>query len=171
MILNCSDMMSSVHSNEIMEESDGNVAGITFRTSRLGSSLSSMYQNYDFHVDIVRVLVLISLMSATLAITSNLHVCHSSQNVYDCIQLRTHPVDTLNAYNSSLCEYIRQFDLPQTYRVTYRVTVCLFQKEVRIDFRYFINENPTIKGQCNYLKRLVPNIGEAIMRAKNRSNL
>ena len=83
-------------------------------------------------------------------------------NVSDCIQLRTHPVDTLNAYN-----YIRQFDLPQKYRVT----VCLYQKEVRIDFRYFINENPTIKGQWNYLKRLVPNIDEAMMRAKNWSNL
>ena len=27
-----------------------NIAGITFRTSRLRSSLSSLYQNYDFHL-------------------------------------------------------------------------------------------------------------------------
>jgi hypothetical protein len=86
-------MMSRVHSVETMEESDDNITGITFRTFRLRSSLSSLYQNYDFHLDIVKitgVLVLLSLMSAALAITNNLHVGQSRHNISDCIQLRTH---------------------------------------------------------------------------------
>ena len=145
MILLCLDMMYRVHSVETMEESDDNIAGITFRTSRLRSSLSSLYQNYYFHLDIVKitgVLVLLSLMSATLAITNILHVCQSRHNISDCIQLGTHSIDDMNSFNSSLCDYIQQLDLPQQYHVT----ICRYQKEVRIDFRQFINEHPTSKG-------------------------
>lgn len=161
--------MSRVNSDEAMDERD-TMTGITFRTSRLGSSLSSLYQNYDFHLDIVKitgVLVLLSLMSATLAITNNLHVCESRQNVSDCIKITTKPYDIDRQYNSSLCDYVRQFDLPQQYRAT----VCLYEKEVRIDFRLFMNGHPTIKGlyfntrQWKYLKRLVPHIDKSISSA------
>ena len=116
---------------------------------------------------ITGVLVLLSLMSATLAITNNLHVCQSRHNISDCIQLRTHSIDDMNSFNSSLCDYIQQLDLPQQYRVT----ICRYQKEVRIDFRQFINEHPTIKGlyfntrQWNYLKRLAPHIDKSISNA------
>ena len=60
-----------------------------------------------------------------------------------------------------------QLDLPQQYRVT----ICRYQKEVRIDFRHFINEHPTIKRlyfntrQWNYLKRLAPHIDKSISNA------
>jgi len=72
-----------------VEESDGVSVGgegnFTFRHSRLASSLSSLYKNYDIHLDIVKitgVLVLLSLMSATLAITNNLHVCESKKKFF-----------------------------------------------------------------------------------------
>ncbi|CAC5378379.1 unnamed protein product [Mytilus coruscus] len=109
---------------------DHSVAGITFRTSRLRSSLSSLYANYDFHLDMVKVMgviVLLSVTSVTLAITNNLHVCESNktQNATDCIRLTSHPVDTIKQYNSSICDYIQQFELPQDYKAT----VCLYQRE------------------------------------------
>ena len=119
-------------------------AGFTFRHSRLASSLSSLYKNYDCHLDIVKltaVLVLLSIISATLAITNNLDVCKSLNNTSDCIKLTTQPVDK-NHLNSTLCSYITQYELAENYFVT----VCLYQKEVRIDFRQFINGQPTIKG-------------------------
>lgn len=144
LILNCSDMMSRVNSNETMEESDGNPVGIT---SRLWSNLSSLYQNYDFHLDSVKVrgvVVLLSLINAILVITNHLHVCQSRQNISDCIQLRTHPVDDMNSFNASLYGYIQQLYLPKQYRVT----VCFYQKEVQVDFRQFIDENATIVGLC-----------------------
>lgn len=79
-----------------VKENDGvsvhRTAGFTFRHSRLAFSLSSLYQNYDFHLDIVKltaVLVLLSLMSVTLAITNNLHVYKSLNNTSDCIKLTT----------------------------------------------------------------------------------
>ena len=85
-----------------VEKSDGvsvRAAGsFTFRHSRLASSLSSLYKNYDIHMDIVKitgVLVLLSLMSVTLAITNNLHVCESKNNSSDCIKLVTIPA-TIN---------------------------------------------------------------------------
>ena len=70
-----------------VEESDGvslhRAAGFTFRNSRLKSSLSSVYKNYDFHWDIMNItglLVLLIIMSATLAITNNLYVCEKALN-------------------------------------------------------------------------------------------
>ena len=104
-------MLSSSNS---VEKSDGvsvRVAGsFTFRHSRLTSSLSSLYKNYDIHMDIVKitgVLVLLSLMSVTLAITNNLHVCESKTNSSDCIKLVTIPVTINQQFNYTLCSFIR----------------------------------------------------------------
>ncbi|CAG2236254.1 unnamed protein product [Mytilus edulis] len=167
------DMIPTVDSNEDMNSTrDHSVAGITFRTSRLRSSLSSLYANYDFHLDMVKVMgviVLLSVTSATLAVTNNLHVCKSykSHNATDCIRLTHHPVDSLRQYNSSICDFFQQFDLPQDYKAT----VCRYQREVRIDFRQFISGHPTIKGlyfntrQWQYLKRLIPHIDKSITKA------
>ena len=97
-----------------VEKSDGisvRVAGsFTFRHSRLASSLSSLYKNYDIHMDIVKitgVLVLLSLMSVTLAITNNLHVCESKNKSSDCIKLVTIPVTINQQFNSTLCSFMR----------------------------------------------------------------
>ena len=49
---------------------------VSFKNSSIRSSLSSLYKNYDFHLDILKitgVIVLLSIMGATLAITSNLY--------------------------------------------------------------------------------------------------
>jgi len=43
--------------------------------------------------------------------------------------------------NSSLCHFITQFVLPDHYFVT----VCLYQNEISLDIRQFINGRPTIK--------------------------
>lgn len=113
-----------------IEESDGvsihRAAGFTFRNSRLASSLSSLYKNYDFHLDIVKitgVLVLLSLMSVTLAITNNLHVCESKNCTSDCIKISTLQVETNQQFNSTLCSFTNQWSLPQEYRVS----LCLYQ--------------------------------------------
>lgn len=70
-----------------VEESDQvslhRVAGFTFRNSRLKSSLSSVYKNYDVHWDIMNItglLVLLTIMSATLAMTNNIYVCEKALN-------------------------------------------------------------------------------------------
>lgn len=157
-----------------MKESDGvsvRAAGsFTFRHSRLASSLSSLYKNYDIHMDIVKiigVLVLLSLMSATLTITNNLHVCESKNNSSDCIKLATIPVTINQQFNSTLCSFMKQFEMPGEYYVT----ICVYQKEVRIDFRQFINGYPTVKGlyfnvrQWQYLKRLESHIDKLITTA------
>jgi len=90
------------------------------------------------------------------------------RNSSDCIKLATIPVTIDQQFNSTLCSYMKQFEMPREYYVT----VCVYQKEVRIDFRQFINGQPTIKGlyfdvrQWSYLKRLVPNIDTTIVRAR-----
>ena len=55
-------------------------------------------------------------------------------------------------------------------------TICRYQKEVRIDFRHFINEHPTIKRlyfntrQWNYLKRLVQSVPITIKVVNSKPN-
>ena len=106
-------MLSRSNSVEKSDEVSVRAAGsFTFRHSRLASSLSSLYQNYDIHMDIVKitgVLVLLSLMSATLAITNTLHVCESKNNSSDCIKLVTIPVTISQQFNSTLCNFMKQF--------------------------------------------------------------
>lgn len=130
----------------------------------LRSSTSSLYRNYDFHFDIVKltgVVVLLSLMTATLAMVTHVHTCEYNT---DCIELTTSEAPTMN---DSLCTYAQQFPLPKNYVVT----VCTYQGEVRIDVRKFIGGRPTILGyfmnteQWNHLKRLTPRIDNAIVNA------
>ena len=70
--------------------------------------------------------------------------------------------------NSTLCGYNKQFDLPEQYKVT----VCSYQQQVRIDIRYFIGNTSSIRGiavnkrQYNYLQRLTPNINHAVKQAE-----
>jgi hypothetical protein len=72
----------------------------------------------------------------------------------DCIRLTAQMED--QQFNTTFCMYIKQYPLPEKYFVT----ICSFQGEIRIDFRKFINNYPTIQGvylntrQWNYFKRL-----------------
>jgi len=141
---------------------------VSFKNYSIRSSLSSLYKNYDVHLDILKitgVIVLLSIMSATLAITSNLYKVDTTKNVTDCIRLTAQMED--QQFNTTLCRYIKQYPLPENYFVT----ICSYQGEIRIDFRKFINNYPTIQGvylntrQWNYLKRLSSRIDEAIDKA------
>ena len=130
-----------------------------WRFASIRSSLSSIYQNYDFHFDIIKmtgIIVLLSLLSATLVMTNSVYEMERKHNGSDCIRLPGQTYDSNEQWNSTLCDYMKQFPLPEEYFIT----VCLYQKTVRIDFRKFINGKPTILGfylklnQWNYLKRL-----------------
>lgn len=129
------------------------------RFASIRSSLSSIYQNYDFHFDIIKmtgIIVLLSLLSATLVMTNSVYEMERKHNGSHCIRLPGQTYDSNEQWNSTLCDYMKQFPLPEEYFIT----VCLYQKTVRIDFRKFINGKPTILGfylklnQWNYLKRL-----------------
>lgn len=130
----------------------------------LRSSFGSLYKNYDFHLNVLKmtgIVVLLSIMSATLAITSNLHVC---KNETDCIRL----VTASKPFNNTLCSYLKRYPLPDDYFVT----VCAYHGDVRIDVRKFIHDQPTALGyflntrQWMYLKRLVPHIDKYISEAR-----
>ena len=45
--------------------------------------------------------------------------------------------------NISLCSEMRQFPLPNSDKI---ITVCTYQRTVRMDIRQYINNKPTIKG-------------------------
>ncbi len=131
----------------------------------LRSSASSLYRNYDFHLNVLKltgVVVLLALMTATLALITN--PCTYSS---DCIELKTSEVPM----NTSLCSYAKQFPLPKDYIVT----VCTYQERVRIDVRRFIGDRATILGyflnteQWNHLKQLIPKIDQAIREATNQN--
>ena len=142
---------------------------VSFKNYSIRSSLSSLYKNYDFHLDILKitgVIVLLSIMSVTLAITSNLYKVDTIKNVTDCIRLTAQTED--QQFNTTLCRYIKQYPLPENYFVT----ICSYQGEIRIDFLNFINNYPTIQGlylntrQWNYLKILTPHIEKCITHAQ-----
>ena len=115
------------------------------RFASIRSSLSSIYQNYDFHFDIIKmtcIMVLLSLLSATLVMTSSVYEMERKHNGSDCIRLPGQTYDFNEQWNNTLCDYMKQFPLPREYYFT----VCLYQKTVRIDFRKCINGRPTIQG-------------------------
>lgn len=130
----------------------------------LRSSVSSLYRNYDFHLDVMKltgVVILLSLMTATLSL-----VIHMDGGRTDPVELTKGKV----ILNASLCTYAEQFPLPQNFFVT----VCTYQAEIRIDVRKFIGDTPTILGyfvnekQWNHLKKLVPSIDQAVVNAKTQ---
>ena len=86
----------------------------------------------------------------------------------DCINL--HHSEQMHKYNHSLCEFIKQFEIPDTYYVT----ICLYQDEVVVDIRQFINGKEIIKGvqintrQWKYIQHIIPYINKTIDEAQNR---
>lgn len=52
----------------------------------------------------------------------------------DCIRLEHY--SNANLINNSLCDYMQQFKIPDSYYVT----ICRYQNQVVIDIRRFINE-------------------------------
>lgn len=134
-------------------------------TTSVRSSVSSLYRNYDFHLDVLKltgVVVLLSIMAATLGLVVHWIPCQCET---DCIKLKT----TRPLLNDSACTYVKQFDLPEYYVVT----VCTYEERVRVDVRKFIGGQPTILGyflsteQWNHLKRLTSRIDSAILEASH----
>lgn len=153
------------------DEIDSSTFPMTFRHSSIRSSISSLCRNFDIHLDIVKftgVVVLLSIMSATLTLTSNIYSSEKSRNttMIDCIRLPT--IDS--SHQLSLCSYIKQYSLPGDYYVT----ICTYQGYIRVDVRLFLEGKPTIKGfflntnQYRYFKRLTPHIDKAIELARKR---
>lgn len=133
------------------------------RSYSVRSSASSLYRNYDVHLDILKltgIVVLLAIMAATLALITHVHPCHYDT---DCKEIQISEVPM----NDSLCSYVEQFSLSDDYTLT----VCNYQTKVRIDVRKFIGGHPTILGyfintaQWNQLKRLTPKIDRAIVEA------
>jgi hypothetical protein len=77
---------------------------------------------------------------------------------------------TLQSFNSTLCFHGTQLNLPNDLKIT----ICIYQSKIRIDFRQFINNLATIKGivlnidQWNTLKTSENRIDEAIAHALHR---
>ena len=109
------------------------------------------------------VVVLLSLVTATLAIVSHIP---AGESTMDCMELET----SIPALNDSLCSYAKQFPLSKDYFVV----VCTYLGKVKIGVRRFIRARPTIQGyflaQWNHLKRLVPRIDVAIAEASTCTN-
>ncbi|OOZ35901.1 hypothetical protein BOW52_11060 [Solemya elarraichensis gill symbiont] len=125
------------------------------------------------------VIVMISLLAATLGIFANLM---KRDPVYksDCINVQDHNVADVNEtlcieqteipdLNNSLCTYARQYALSNNYFVT----VCRYHGIVRIDVRLFLNGIATIRGiflnnkQWNSLWRLRSQINGDITEARD----
>ena len=155
------------------DEIDSSTIPMTFRHSSIRSSMSSLYRNFEIHLDILKltgVVVLLSIMSVTLALTGNIYSREKSQNttMIDCIRSPT--IYTRQQLYMSLCSYIKQYPLPGDYYVT----ICTYQSNITVDVRFFLNGKPTIKGfflntnQYRYFKRLIPHIDKAIKTARKR---
>lgn len=86
----------------------------------------------------------------------------------DCIKL--HHSEQVHTTNHSLCDFIKQYEIPDTYYVT----ICLYQDEIVVDIRQFINGKETIKGvqmntrQWKYIQRIIPYINKTIDEAHNQ---
>lgn len=135
------------------------------RFASIRSSLSSIYRNYDFHLGLIKVIglaILLSLLSATLALTSSMYQMENAHNSSDCIRLSG---QTFGSYelNDSTC--LKQFELPDNELF---VSVCIHQQSTIIDFRQFAHGKPTKHGlyltlnQWKYLKRLHTYIDNSI---------
>ena len=76
------------------------------------SSLSSIYRNYDFHLNLVKmtgIVVFHSIISATLILTNSVYEMEKVYNRSDCIQL-TSPIQTFQSdeqWNKTVCDYMR----------------------------------------------------------------
>jgi len=104
---------------------------ITNRTSSVIFNLSSVYNNYKVHLDILKltgVIVLFSVMTATLTVTNNLSKTNRILNNSDCVRIMTNEVDTVE-WNTTLCSYFKQYPLPDYFYAT----ICSYQVEIRID--------------------------------------
>ena len=107
------------------------------------------------------------MMTVTLAITE---ISYKKGINLEQDYIKLHHSEQIHQYNHSLCDFIKQFKIPDTYNVT----ICLYQDEVVVDIRQFINEKETIKGvqintrQWKYIQQIIPYINKTIDEAQNQ---
>lgn len=145
---------------------------IRLKENSITSSLNSVYDQYERHINVLKwtgLIILLGLAGSTLGISSNLYQFEKS-HAYgkDCIQIRN-KVDVHN-FNNTVCSYIKRFQLPAGYIAT----VCRQDGITVIDIRMFINNKPTIRGiplsadQWKYLLSLKGHIDRAIQIANGK---
>ena len=136
-------------------ENDGEAVTFTMgrkmsSQSSIVSGLSSLYDRYTIHINILKwtgVVVLLALTSTSIAVTSS--------------TART-------SANDTLCSYVKHYDLTEQYKVT----VCLYSQKVSIAIRKFVNGKAVANGilmkkvDWKYLQHLVPYVNSAVERAE-----
>jgi len=132
------------------------------------SSLSNIYNQYEMHINILKwtgVVVLLALTASTLGVTSNLYTSenpHHNESDY----IKKYPSQP---FNSSLCSYIKPFQLPNAYFLT----LCKYKASTIVDIRQFLNNKPTVRGialtsnQLNYLLSIKQHVSRAIYQSSN----
>lgn len=138
--------------------------------SSVVSNISSIYEKYTMHINIIKgigVVVLLALMSTSLALTSGMIKNSAHYNYTDCKKIKGAEDYKSSGINNISCGYLKQFDLPEQYKVT----ICTHQKQVWIGIRHFIGNITSgiflNKRQWNYLLRIRSTINQALKRADN----
>ncbi|CAG2254271.1 unnamed protein product [Mytilus edulis] len=130
----------------------------------LASNLSSMYEKYSMHLDVIKwtgVVVMLALMSTSLAVTSEMSR-RVPTNQTDCKRITIAHKNSDPTMNNTTCKYFEQFDLPGHYKVT----VCLFRKQVQVDIRHHKRCGILFSTkQWRYLQRLQSSINSAMKKA------
>ena len=106
------------------------------------SSSNSLYDRFNTQRRILKwtgTFTMLVMMTVTLAITE---ISYKKGINLEQDYIKLHHSEQIHQYNHRLCDFIKQFKIPDTYNVT----ICLYQDEVVVDIRQFINEKETIKG-------------------------
>lgn len=134
------------------------------------SNSKSLYYRFNTQRRILKwtgTFIMLVMTAATLAITE-ISYKKGIDLEPDCIKLQHS--EQIHKYNHSLCDFIKQFEIPDTYYVT----ICLYQDEIIVDIRQFINGKETIKGvqintrQWKYIQQIIPYINKTIEEAQNQ---
>ena len=147
-------------------ENDGEAVTFTMgrkmsSQSSIVSGLSSLYDRYTIHINILKwtgVVVLLALTSTSIAVTSSTAE----------LSLSIAANDRESSANDTLCSYVKHYDLTEQYKVT----VCLYSQKVSIAIREFVNGKAVANGilmkkvDWKYLQHLVPYVNSAVERAE-----
>lgn len=156
-------------------ENDGEAVTFTMgrkmsSQSSIVSGLSSLYDRYTIHINILKwtgVVVLLALTSTSIAVTSST-ARTSLKNQSDCKIVTIAANDRESSANDTLCSYVKHYDLTEQYKVT----VCLYSQKVSIAIREFVNGKAVANGilmkkvDWKYLQHLVPYVNSAVERAE-----
>ncbi|OOZ35862.1 hypothetical protein BOW52_11090, partial [Solemya elarraichensis gill symbiont] len=137
----------------------------------LTSSRNSFDEKFKMHFTYIKVTAVVLLFAVNIsALIFIAHVVKPPpRSSTDCIKIESDVESNVSevSVNDTLCTYVKQFPLPEHYRIT----VCLYRGRTRIDVRRFINDTATIKGvflnikQWKYMRSIIPRIDLSIADA------